>query len=62
LPKEICRLSLNASDGLVITEADGGLQAWSLDWNSDGRVRAIYLLRNPDKLRHLHKAMVWRAV
>jgi RNA polymerase sigma-70 factor (ECF subfamily) len=59
-PKEIRRLPLNASDGFAITEADGGLHTWSLDWSSNGRVKAIYLLRNPDKLRHLQSAMAVR--
>jgi RNA polymerase sigma-70 factor (ECF subfamily) len=54
-PKEIRRLPLNGSDGFAITEADGGLHTWSLDWNADGRVTAIHMLRNPDKLRHLHQ-------
>jgi RNA polymerase sigma-70 factor, ECF subfamily len=57
-PKEIRRLSLNGSDGFAITEADGGLHTWSLDWSLDGRVRAIYLLRNPDKLRHIQQSRV----
>src|SRR5262249_38712963 len=40
-PKEICRLPLNGTDAFAITEADGGLHTWSLDWNGDGQVRAI---------------------
>src|SRR5262249_48340250 len=52
-PKAIRRLPLNSGDGFAITEADGGLQTWSLDWSPDGQVKAIYLLRNPDKLQHL---------
>jgi RNA polymerase sigma-70 factor (ECF subfamily) len=57
-PKEIRRLPLNGSDGFAITEADGGLHTWSLDWNPDGQVRAIYLLRNPDKLQSVHQSLV----
>jgi RNA polymerase sigma-70 factor, ECF subfamily len=57
-PKEIRRLPLNGSDGFAITEADGGLHTWSLDWHMDGRVKTIYLLRNPDKLRHLHTTVL----
>jgi RNA polymerase sigma-70 factor (ECF subfamily) len=61
-PKAIHRLPLNGSDGFAITEADGGVHTWSLDWSPDGRVTAIYLLRNPDKLRHLHQTAVVREV
>jgi RNA polymerase sigma-70 factor (ECF subfamily) len=61
-PKEIRLLPLNGNDGFAVTEADGGLHTWSLDWSPDGRVRAIYLLRNPDKLRHLYRAKLVRAV
>jgi RNA polymerase sigma-70 factor, ECF subfamily len=57
-PKEIRRLPLNGSEAFAITEADGGLHTWSLDWNPDGQVRAIYLLRNPDKLGRLHQSLV----
>ena len=57
-PKEIRRLPLNGSDAFAITEADGGLHTWSLDWNPDGKVRAIYLLRNPDKLQRVHQSLV----
>jgi RNA polymerase sigma-70 factor, ECF subfamily len=54
-PKEIRRLPLNGTEGFAITEADGCLQTWHLDWSPDGHVTAIYQLRNPDKLRHLNK-------
>jgi RNA polymerase sigma-70 factor, ECF subfamily len=52
-PKEILRIELNGRDGFLITEHDGGVQTWCLDWTQEGLVRAIYLLRNPDKLRHV---------
>jgi RNA polymerase sigma-70 factor, ECF subfamily len=39
--------------GFVTREADGELQTTALDIE-DGRVAAIYVMRNPDKLRHLH--------
>jgi RNA polymerase sigma-70 factor, ECF subfamily len=39
--------------GFVTREADGELQTTALDVE-DGRVVAIYVMRNPDKLRHLH--------
>jgi RNA polymerase sigma-70 factor, ECF subfamily len=53
LPREIRRVPLNGGEGFAIVEADGALQTWSLDWNPDGQVRAIYSVRNPDKLRHI---------
>jgi RNA polymerase sigma-70 factor (ECF subfamily) len=39
--------------GFITREADGELQTTALDIE-DGRVAAIYVMRNPDKLRHLH--------
>jgi RNA polymerase sigma-70 factor (ECF subfamily) len=39
--------------GFVTREADGELQTTALDIEA-GQVRAIYVTRNPDKLRHLH--------
>ena len=37
----------------VTLEADGELQTTALDIE-DGKVTAIYIVRNPEKLRHLH--------
>jgi RNA polymerase sigma-70 factor (ECF subfamily) len=39
--------------GFVTREADGELQTTALDIE-DGKVCAIYVMRNPDKLKHLH--------
>ncbi len=39
--------------GFVTREADGELQTTALDIE-DGRICAIYVMRNPDKLKHLH--------
>ncbi|MHA6766601.1 sigma-70 family RNA polymerase sigma factor [Sphingobium ummariense] len=44
---------INGLPGFVTREADGELQTTALDIE-DGRVAAIYIMRNPDKLRHLH--------
>ncbi len=44
---------INGLPGFVTLEADGELQATALDIE-DGKVTAIYVVRNPDKLRHLH--------
>jgi RNA polymerase sigma-70 factor (ECF subfamily) len=44
---------VNGLPGFVTKEADGELQTTALDIE-DGKVTAIYVMRNPDKLRHLH--------
>lgn len=44
---------VNGLPGFVSREADGELQTTALEI-ADGGVVAIYVTRNPDKLRHLH--------
>jgi len=44
---------VNGLPGFVTLEADGELQTTALDID-DGEITAIYVVRNPDKLRHLH--------
>jgi RNA polymerase sigma-70 factor, ECF subfamily len=44
---------VNGLPGFITLEADGELQTTALDVE-DGKVVAIYIVRNPDKLRHLH--------
>ena len=44
---------VNGLPGFITREADGELQTTALDID-DGRVTAIYVMRNPDKLKHLH--------
>lgn len=44
---------VNGLPGFVTLEADGELQTTALDIE-DGKITAIYVVRNPDKLRHLH--------
>jgi len=44
---------VNGLPGFVTLEADGELQTTALDIE-DGKIAAIYVVRNPDKLRHLH--------
>nr|WP_246462102.1 carboxymuconolactone decarboxylase family protein [Mesorhizobium sangaii] len=39
--------------GFITLEADGELQTTALDIE-DGKIAAIYVVRNPDRLRHLH--------
>jgi len=43
---------LNGMPGLVVTEPDGLPRAISLEIR-DGRIAALYMVRNPDKLAHL---------
>ncbi|RJE89176.1 sigma-70 family RNA polymerase sigma factor [Paracoccus onubensis] len=44
---------VNGLPGFVTREADGEIQTTALEIE-EGRVIAIYIMRNPDKLRHLH--------
>ena len=44
---------VNGLPGFVSLEADGELQTTALDIEG-GKIAAIYVVRNPDKLRHLH--------
>lgn len=44
---------VNGLPGFVTMESDGEIQTTALEIE-DGRVVAIYVTRNPDKLRHLH--------
>ena len=44
---------INGLPGFVTLEADFDLLTLSLDIEN-GRITAIYVVRNPDKLRHLH--------
>jgi RNA polymerase sigma-70 factor (ECF subfamily) len=46
-------IRINGLPGFITREADGELQTTALDME-DGRINAIYIVRNPDKLRHLH--------
>lgn len=44
---------INGLPGFVTREADGELQTTALEVEG-GRIAAIYVMRNPDKLKHLH--------
>lgn len=44
---------VNGLPGFVTMEGDGEFQTTALDID-DGKIAAIYVVRNPDKLRHLH--------
>ena len=47
---------VNGLPGFVTREADGVLQTTAL-LIEDGRISAIYVMRNPDKLRHLEATL-----
>jgi RNA polymerase sigma-70 factor (ECF subfamily) len=47
---------VNGLPGFVTREADGMLQTTAL-LIEDGRIQAIYVMRNPDKLRHLERIL-----
>lgn len=44
---------VNGLPGFITLEADGEIQTTALDIE-DGKIAAIYVVRNPDKLKHLH--------
>ncbi|APZ98750.1 RNA polymerase sigma factor SigJ [Sphingopyxis sp. QXT-31] len=44
---------INGLPGFVTREADGEFQTTALEIE-DGKVTGIYVMRNPDKLRHMH--------
>ncbi len=47
---------INGLPGFITrTEADGELQTTALEIE-DGKVTAIHVMRNPDKLKHMHQA------
>src|SRR3569833_715281 len=53
-PSQIVRYGLiNGLPGFVTREADGELQTTALQIE-DGKVVAVYVMRNPDKLRRIH--------
>ena len=44
---------INGLPGFVSRESDGELQTTALEIDA-GKIKAIYVMRNPDKLKHLH--------
>jgi RNA polymerase sigma-70 factor (ECF subfamily) len=53
-PSKLLRASfVNGLPGFVTLEADGELQTTAFEIE-DGKIVAIYIVRNPDKLKHLH--------
>jgi RNA polymerase sigma-70 factor, ECF subfamily len=53
-PSKLVRVGfVNGLPGFVTLEADGEFQTTALDIEK-GKIATIYVVRNPDKLRHLH--------
>ena len=53
-PSALVRVGIvNGLPGFVTLEVDGELQTTALDI-ADGKVTAIHVVGNPDKLKHLH--------
>ncbi len=53
-PSKLVRIGLvNGLPGFITEEADGEYSTTALSLE-DGKIAAIYVVRNPDKLRHLH--------
>ena len=44
---------VNGLPGFITVEADGEIQTTALEIEG-GKIEAIYVMRNPEKLRHLH--------
>jgi RNA polymerase sigma-70 factor, ECF subfamily len=56
--RELIRFAMiNGLPGFVTREADGIIQTTALEVE-DGRITAIYMVRNPDKLGHVEAAKV----
>jgi RNA polymerase sigma-70 factor (ECF subfamily) len=55
-PKLVRFAFVNGLPGFVTREADGVLQTTALLIH-EGRIQAIYVMRNPDKLRHLEASL-----
>jgi RNA polymerase sigma-70 factor (ECF subfamily) len=52
-PEAVHRIRLNGLPGLVVLDRDGAIEAVAALDIRDGRVAAIYAVRNPDKLAHI---------
>ena len=47
---------VNGLPGLIVEGASGLIQTVALEIAEDDRIRAVYVVRNPEKLRHLSPA------
>jgi len=53
---ELRAVTLNGSPGFVYRDPEGALETLELELD-DGRVTALYIIRNPDKLVHLRRSL-----
>lgn len=50
----VARVAINGLPGLLVTDTDGRVvQTIALELDAEARIAALYVQRNPDKLRHL---------
>lgn len=47
---------INGGAGLELVEGDRITAAVSFDYDDDGNVTSVFVMRNPDKLDRLHRA------
>lgn len=52
--KSVEAVRVNGAPGLLLQMADGP-ETFAFEPDEDGRIAAIYVMRNPDKLRHLSR-------
>ena len=53
---KVLATQINGLPGVMISDADGEpIQTMALEFNSDDRISGVYIVRNPDKLRHLRR-------
>jgi len=45
--------TINGGPGILVREADGSLQVWSMGWTPEGQIKELYIIRNPEKLGHV---------
>jgi RNA polymerase sigma-70 factor, ECF subfamily len=51
--KSVEAVRINGYPGLLVQLADGP-ETFALEPGEDGKIAAVYVMRNPDKLRHVH--------
>ncbi len=49
---EVAPTRINGQPGFIVTEPDGSIHTIAIDVR-DGVVASIYIVRNPDKLKHI---------
>lgn len=52
-PNDIKLITINGTPGILIREDKNDVQAWSIAWTTDGQIKQLYIIRNPEKLGHV---------